>query len=711
MINHAQVLNRTTGVAEICDTQSAMNLLGNESEVSSHEFTYLHAWAAVTYQNSISRATRCNDVNNDTVNSNDEETSIEDGSTNDGTETSSNDEETSIEDGSTNDGTDTSSSDENSTADSHDEETSIEDDSTNDGTETSSTDESPTVNSNDKGTEEDSNKDEMDDASNDENPAGRSNQVTDCESDPENHEFESEFTEVKNRTGKKYTMYVDHEGQAHAMSQHDIYLHRVENWDKEYKDPGCTDKEIAPQYKHREAWKEQATFEQQCGLKEYSLVQFCMHVTLKRLPPAGIKDDNTRAFRLNKKCPIHKSHYLHLNSKEKIPILAGVPRPCPPQGEMPKDGRRRQRWQTRANRFARYVGALLFPWDCNGDCGVHNWKQLQQKVIALKRLHNRVDNKVNKFYCDTFHLQYLNNVASNMRTTEVIKTANQVWGSEFAQRFSKESVKRFSDQSQKYSAVATTNEQLHELISRATAAKAIAATSTDAVKATAFIEDMNQELDSLYEEFDSTTDSIECATDVKKEISKWDNLSATYDKKWVDDRRTQLNKNDQTSAPMKDHPLGQGRTLNPDAMAKLQQIRDKLNVNEEWTRVFDHVKETWLSGKQLLLFIHGGPGTGKTTLAKAIMEMATVFNLEHRFSATSGVAGLLNNGTTIHHLLGQQGELTGAQPNVNKIRVRNGNARVIIVDEVCVCCAREKYTHMASCFVLFGILKLNVVCR
>ena len=96
---------------------------------------------------------------------------------------------------------------------------------------------------------------------------------------------------------------------------------------------------------------------------------------------------------------------------------------------------------------------------------------------------------------------------------------------------------------------------------------------------------------------------------------------------------------------------------------------------------------------------------------QAIMEMATVFNLEHRFSATSGVAGLLNNGTTIHHLLGQQGELTGAQPNVNKIRVRNGNARVIIVDEVCVCCAREKYTHMASCFVLFGILKLNVVCR
>jgi adenylate kinase family enzyme len=94
------------------------------------------------------------------------------------------------------------------------------------------------------------------------------------------------------------------------------------------------------------------------------------------------------------------------------------------------------------------------------------------------------------------------------------------------------------------------------------------------------------------------------------------------------------------------------------------------------------VTKTWFSGEQLLLFIHGGAGTGKTTLAKAIIQAATIFNLEHRFSATSGVAGLLNNGTTIHHLLAQQGELTGAKPNVNKIRLRNGNARVILIDEV-----------------------------
>jgi len=98
--------------------------------------------------------------------------------------------------------------------------------------------------------------------------------------------------------------------------------------------------------------------------------------------------------------------------------------------------------------------------------------------------------------------------------------------------------------------------------------------------------------------------------------------------------------------------------------------------------VFKYVTETWLKGEQLLLFVHGGPGTGKTTIAKAIMELAAIFNLGYRYSATSGVAGLLNDGTTIHHLLAQNGELSSQKPNVTKIRQRVGNAQVILVDEV-----------------------------
>ena len=618
-----------------------MNLLGNESEVSSHQFVFLHVWPAVAYQSSIFCSTDCNGDNAD-VEVNEEGWNFDSSSDEMGTEFNN---------------------------------------------ESSNRTGQICTNFQDHADKMSTGSEAENDSTTDDMAIGPKN-LKDCEPEPENHEFESEFTEVKNRTGRKYTLYVDHLGQAHAISQHEIYRHRVANWDVDYRDPGCTDPETARRYRRSKEWKAQAWYEQRCGLKEYSLLQFAMNVTVKRFPPSGtIKDDNTKAFLLNKKCPLHKSHYLHLNSKEKIPILAGITRPCPPQGEEPKDVQRRKRWKTRANRFARYMGAILFPWDRNGDCGVHNWNQLQQKVISMKHSRLKNSHRPDKVYCDTFHLQYLNNVASNMRTTELIKKTTHAWGSEFAQRFSKESVRKFSERSQDRSKVVTSAEELQELLNRATAEQAIVATSTDAAKASTFIEDMNKEMNTLYEEcdnIDKVKDLTECAKNRRKEISNWDDLSGRYDKTWADKQRTILKKNDQTSEPIVTHPLGTRRSLNRTANGKLELIRRDLEVNEDWIRVFDHVKETWLRGQQLLLFIHGGPGTGKTTLANAIMEMATVFNFETRFSATSGVAGLLNNGTTIHHLLGQQGELTATQPNVNKIRLRNGNARVILVDEVSV---------------------------
>ena len=187
--------------------------------------------------------------------------------------------------------------------------------------------------------------------------------------------------------------------------------------------------------------------------------------------------------------------------------------------------------------------------------------------------------------------------------------------------------------------------------------------------------------------------------------TKWCGNHDNFTKEWADSRRAELNKDDRISEPIRpSHSIGTHRKLAPGAQNRLQQIREGLAINKDWVRVFDHVTRTWLTGKQLLLFIHGGPGTGKTALAKAIMQAASVFNLEHRFSATSGVAGLLNNGTTIHHLLGQQGELSGAKPNVNKIRLRNGNAQVIFIDEVGASLIRNRvYRTEMYCFFFFAL--------
>ena len=579
-----QVLNMVTAVAEICDTQSAMNILGYESEISSHKFVYLHAWSAVGYQNKLGHNRLC-------------DCHLTDGSEKDLFDR---------EDGSA----------------------------------------------------------------------------------TEDEEFETDLQDNRESGSRNQrTMYVGHNGEVHAISQHELYLNRVENWDAEYIDPGVTSRDGYEQRKWRnlKTWKQRATLEQQCGLKNMSLLQFVMHVTVKKLPPTGkLNPKNTASFRLHKNSPLHRTHYLQLTKEPRIPILAGKSRPCPPAHKKPHNGRAERRWKARADQFARYMGALMFPWNRDGDCGVHNWDQLQQKVVVLKQGHNdRKGHARENLYCDAFHLQYMNNVASNMRCDEQVQRTSHVWNSEFAHRFERNCERDACTENSNdhtYN-INTTLEDIRKTIAQASAAQCIAAASTDAAKTKDFLTKVSESMDELY----SDTDGI-----VHKQALKFQSTNknghegwSKYPKDWVCRRRSALNKNTNVCEEIRgEESFGVKRSLSTQASLEIAKIQKRLSVNPDWVRVFNYVTETWLQGEQLLLFVHGGPGTGKTTIAKAIMELAGIFNLESRYSATSGVAGLLNDGTTIHHLLAQNGELSSHKPNVTKIRQRVGNAQVILVDEV-----------------------------
>ena len=577
-----QVLNMVTAVAEVCDTQSTMNLLGYESEVSSHKYVYLHVWSAVGYQNTIAhrRHSGRHQIEECVVNSVDSEDDNIDG----------------------------------------------------------------------------------------------------------NGEFETDLQD-NGASRKKCTMYVGHNGEVHAISQHELYLNRVENWDMEYTGPDVTSEDGYNQrkWKKSKTWEQQAALEQQCGLKHMSLLQFVMHIRLKKMPPSGKLDPkNTRSFRLNKNCPLYRSHYLQLMKEPCVPILAGKSRPCPPPRKRPCSDFAQRRWKTRADQFARYMGTILFPWNRDGDCGVHNWDQLQEKVVALKKGHNdRKGHARENLYCDAFHLQYLNNVASNMRCDEQVQRTSHLWNSEFAQRFEKKNDHNTCTEN-KVGATRNVNtclEDVRKLIAQASAAQCIAAASTDAMKTKQFLKKITTSMDELYSDTDACIHK--CIPENQVNIKNYHRSWSKYPKEWVCKRRTGLNKDVKLPEEiLEEDSFGVKRRLSRKASREIKKIRKELSVNQDWVRVFDYVTETWLKGEQLLLFVHGGPGTGKTTIAKAIMKLAGIFNFDHRYAATSGVAGLLNDGTTIHHLLAQNGELSSQKPNITKIRQRNGNAQVILVDEV-----------------------------
>ena len=88
---------------------------------------------------------------------------------------------------------------------------------------------------------------------------------------------------------------------------------------------------------------------------------------------------------------------------------------------------------------------------------------------------------------------------------------------------------------------------------------------------------------------------------------------------------------------------------------------------------------------QLLMLLHGSPGTGKSFIIKRIKNCTRV---KLRITATSGIAAMSLNGSTIDWLLdkryGSDNKKKGNDRNysrVENIRNRLGDGTLLIIDE------------------------------
>ena len=80
----------------------------------------------------------------------------------------------------------------------------------------------------------------------------------------------------------------------------------------------------------------------------------------------------------------------------------------------------------------------------------------------------------------------------------------------------------------------------------------------------------------------------------------------------------------------------------------------------------------------LLMMLHGPPGTWKTFLIKRLQEMT---NINMRITATSGVAAMSLNGTTIDHFLAK-GFRKKKKTKLETVRKNLGDATLLVLDEL-----------------------------
>ena len=89
---------------------------------------------------------------------------------------------------------------------------------------------------------------------------------------------------------------------------------------------------------------------------------------------------------------------------------------------------------------------------------------------------------------------------------------------------------------------------------------------------------------------------------------------------------------------------------------------------------------------QLLMFLNGSPGTGKSTFVKRLKNFS---NILMRITTTSGIAAMSLNGSTIDYLLDKRYDSDGSNDNpyklqsrITKIQKRLGKATLLVIDEI-----------------------------
>ena len=601
--------------------------------------------------------------------------------------------------------------------------------------------------------------DDNDSDSQDTSVSGDSSSDTEDDSDQSNH---SEKSVVEDDVQKKTIehdgvslppgkiIYRNEDDVAFALSQHHHYLHRVRNHDSKLPDrgDGMETNDLAWWYHHARdtndpSWRR---YQRERGLHDFTLTEYVRHIEVVQMPEALPTCGPVIYYLFSQKYPISKSHIQRLRCKHHVISLSGNPPRHP--GSRPRqrstetDGtysKRLLRWRLKCDYYGRTLGSILSPWNTRGDCGVrsyadfenlqHSWdeklRELQtergwREFICRKGIPDTKSSHVSpgpENFPDprpAARRMYARNLGLNLRVPNHMKRISNKWRYQHADRF---------DNPKEYEFVNGESNMSDKEINNALAIASLMETSTSSRKTdfggvsevtSEYLEELQNQVERLYSG-KSTCQSLPPAGGDNLD-PEWYTKPLSGDVKWAKKTLAELMKREPESASQRDNSLS---IVNPHGSSSSDdQLRVGLSTDQ--LRVFEHAIRCFDRRTPLHAFVHGGPGTGKSHLARSIMQAASNRSMISRFIALSGAAATINNGTTIHYATGMSQHVKwGSKPTSNqikKIRHRNRHMRLLIVDEVSMIHAAmwnqiREHLHHANMWENLNVIVMGDMCQ
>jgi hypothetical protein len=112
---------------------------------------------------------------------------------------------------------------------------------------------------------------------------------------------------------------------------------------------------------------------------------------------------------------------------------------------------------------------------------------------------------------------------------------------------------------------------------------------------------------------------------------------------------------------------------------------EPISLSEEQTQAKDYIVRQYQNNKQVLIILHGGPGTGKSTTVNAILDELPI-NSSLCCAPTGIAATLLKNGKTINSLLKIPPSASSLpkikEPQLLQLQIIFKNVKLLIIDEI-----------------------------